>query len=137
MSLFLNSIRLQPQLVLASIAKRASSTAELAIQAGRWSCPLELKESFYGTGPETILECIRSLNNSYETVLLVGHEPTWSTLTSLLIGGGEVRLPTAGMAVVSTPIRKWKELKAGEGVLRLLVTPKSLRRAKLETEAVL
>jgi phosphohistidine phosphatase len=59
-------------------------------------------------------------------VLLVGHEPTWSALVSLLIGGGSIRLPTAGVAGIRFEADSWRDIEPGSGELRFLVAPKVL-----------
>ena len=59
--------------------------------------------------------------------MLVGHEPTWSALATLLIGGGRLRLPTAGLAHLAFDCADWAEVGPGSGVLYALVTPALLR----------
>ena len=59
--------------------------------------------------------------------MLVGHEPTWSALATLLVGGGRLRLPTAGLAHVAFDCDDWAEVGPGAGVLYALVTPALLR----------
>ena len=55
--------------------------------------------------------------------MLVGHEPKWSSLTSTLIGGGDVTFKTATMARVDFEFKNWKRVDAGSGALRWLIPP--------------
>ncbi len=76
---------------------------------------------------ERALDVVRSIEKSRETVMLVGHEPTWSELATLLVGGGRLRLPTAGLLHVAFDCDDWAEVGPEAGVLHALVTPALLR----------
>ena len=60
------------------------------------------------------------------TVLLAGHEPVWSTLAGELIGGADLRFPTAALASLRFEIGDWTTADRAE--LEWLVTPKLLAR---------
>jgi phosphohistidine phosphatase len=112
-----------PQLVITSTAVRARSTADLAAEAGGWQCRIEPNAALYDALPEAVVEALISKPDLPERVLIAGHEPTWSSLVSLLVGGGRVRMPTAAVACVEFD-GPWTELRPGCGQLRWLVTPK-------------
>jgi len=125
---WLAGIDLKPDLVLTSDAVRARSTVELAAAAGRWSCPIELRPQFYGGSPSTLVRALQGLDDALATVLLAGHEPTWSHTVADLAGGGNVRFPTAAVACLGHA-GSWAALAPGRCELRWLVTPKLLERA--------
>ena len=125
MGRFLTAAGKVPDLVLTSSALRARATAELAIEAGGWRCALRETEALYDTSVERALGVARSSGKG-GTLLLVGHEPVWSALVAALTGGGEVRLPTAGLADLAFE-GDWAELAPGSGVLHALVAPSMLR----------
>jgi phosphohistidine phosphatase len=117
---------LAPDLAVSSTAVRAAETARLVLRSGRLEAPLRLERRFYQASVEAMLEAIRALDDRHGSVLLVGHEPTWSALVSLLIGGGRVRVPTAGLAGIRFELASWADVEPGSGELRFLVTPKAL-----------
>ena len=117
-----------PDLVLTSDAERARRTSELAAEAGQWQAPIELRPEFYGAEPETLLRALRGLGEETATVVLTGHQPTWSQTVALLAGGGRVHFPTAALACLEY-LGDWPGLSAGRCELRWLVTPKLLARA--------
>lgn len=123
---WLSAADLAPDLLLTSSALRARATAELAAAAGRWRCPCRATASLYEASPAEIVEQLRGLEPQVERPLLVGHEPVWSSLATLLIGGGRLRLPTGAVAAVRFELPSWDELAPGEGELVLLVGPKRL-----------
>ncbi len=125
---FVTKVGVAPDLVLSSPAERARTTAGLAASAGEWSAPVEIRESFYGGGRESVLMALHELGPEIETVAVVGHEPVWSGLVSALAGGGRVRFPTAALACLTTEVG-WPNLGWGRMELRWLVTPKLIRRS--------
>ena len=123
---YLTAIDRVPDLVVCSPAARARSTIELAAQAGDWSAPVEFTGELYGNGPAAVLEVVRRQDARHKTLLLAGHEPTWSELVGRLIGGATVRFPTAALASIRFQAETWSEVRDGSGVLELLITPKTL-----------
>jgi phosphohistidine phosphatase len=115
-----------PDYVLCSSARRASTTLALAAQAGEWSCPQQSSDALYDTHPQAVLALLRELPTLYDSVMLVGHEPTWSQLTSQLIGGGHIGLKTASVACVEVAAQEWHQLESGAGELLWLLQPKLL-----------
>lgn len=132
MGKFLRSIDEAPDLVVSSTALRARSSAELAIEAAGWGCRLELVEGLYDASPESVVALLNGLSDDPERLMLVGHQPTLSALVALLVAGGLMRFPTAALARVDCERESWSEVRAGDGTLRWLVTPKLLVRAGLE-----
>ena len=87
-----------PNLVLCSPAARARETLDLAMAAGDWNCPTETAdELYYGTVDDMVaLACQRLV----PVVMLVGHEPTMSSVLEHLTGA-DLRMPTAALARVN------------------------------------
>lgn len=118
-----------PDLAVSSTAARARETAELAIEAAGSEVELRETRVLYNSSVERTLGVLREIEDDYETVLLVGHEPTWSELASALMGDGRLRLPTAGLVLLDLEIDSWSEIAPGAATLRGLVTPALLARA--------
>ena len=121
-----------PDLAVTSTALRARATVEQAAKAGDWSCAIVEDRALYDTEPGAVLERIRSTDDAVGTLLLAGHEPTWSDLASLLIGGGNIRFPTAAMARIDFLARSWKDVRPGEGELVWLLQPRFFTNTELE-----
>jgi phosphohistidine phosphatase len=110
-----------PDLVLTSPAARATATVDMAAEAGEWDARVETIEEFYGGGPGHVIDVLRGVED-VERVAVVGHEPSWSGLVSLLIGGGAVRMPTAAVAALEVPV--WHGVAPGSGRLVWLLVPR-------------
>jgi phosphohistidine phosphatase len=128
MGKFLMSAGEVPEQVLCSTAVRAVATVQLAAKAGGWIIPIDFRDSLYLPDTGSVIEEIRKAPDRLSSLMLVGHEPTWSELLSELIGGGEIRFPTAAMARVNFDTDRWEKVRRGRGTLAWLVKPKLLMR---------
>jgi phosphohistidine phosphatase len=124
---FLSESGMIPDLILSSTAVRALTTAELALEAGGWDCKVVTNPDLYASDPDRVIEVIHGIENRVDRLLIAGHEPTWSTLVTRLIGGGRVRMPTAAVACLDLPHGDWIDLAPATCELRWFMTPKMLR----------
>lgn len=113
-----------PDFVLSSPAVRAVQTAEIAREAGGWDAPLHIVDPFYGGNPEEVLMALRSLPDGVSRPMLIGHEPNWSASVELLIGGGDLRMPTGSAAGLEVLVEQWGSLGPGTCRLRYLLPPR-------------
>ncbi len=112
-----------PTLVLSSTAVRATSTAQAAIKAGNWDVEYRQDHSLYGASPSSMLEYIRALPDRHGSVMLVGHEPTWSGLVSAFTGA-HARVPTASMVGMRFSSARWVDVRFDGGELLWLLKPR-------------
>jgi len=115
-----------PGEVFTSTAVRARKTVELAAEAGGWACPVRLVPELYGATPAAVLALVRAYDGPASTLLLAGHEPTWSELLTLLTGGGRCRFPTAAVAALHFEVETFGEVGPGGGELLWLLPPRLL-----------
>jgi len=86
---------LKPDVILASTALRARTTAEaFAAALGR---PVDLEPELYGADADVLLH--RAAGTGAQTVMVVAHDPGVSALAARLSAGGIARMPTCAVAV--------------------------------------
>ena len=118
-----NALRLletQPEIVLSSPLVRARQTAEIV--AALLGCRVELVDELQ-PGADSINNLQHVLQHyDAETVMLVGHEPDFSTLAARLINADDrgILLKKAGLIRIDIDGR----IKAGRGRQAWLLTPK-------------
>ena len=118
-----------PDVIITSAAVRAEQTIRLAGAAGDWGVPVCATDALYNPRPEAVLDEVRAEPDTTEKLMIVGHEPTWSGMLTLLVGGGRYPFPTAAVARIDLPAVTWADLEYGTGELRWLVTPRLLTKA--------
>lgn len=123
MGRFVAASRQEPDVVICSPAVRAQRTLELAMEGGGWQCPVRTADALYGDGVGAVLHELRKVADEDETVMVVGHQPTWQDLVQSAIGGGHIGFPTACLARVDFAVARWADVQLGDGVLSALVPP--------------
>ncbi len=111
-----------PDLVVSSSALRAQSTAFLAADTGGWNCEIRITDELYGTSTGSVLSIVSDTADEVVRLMLVGHEPTWSTTAGVLIGGGRVRVTTGSAVAIDLP--SWELAEPGRGELAWMLTPR-------------
>ncbi len=109
MGAWLRQQEMVPELIISSTAVRALTTAELVAQGMDFEGELRPTRDFYLAGPPTYIEWLNQLPDSYERVMVVGHNPGMEELVSLLTDKDKP-MTTANVAVVELPIDTWQEL---------------------------
>jgi phosphohistidine phosphatase len=125
---FIGMVGPTPDLIFTSTAVRARETLSCAREEGHWSAPIHAADGFYETAPRKLLEDIQFAPEPAATLLLVGHEPTWSRTICRLSGGTELRFPAGSLARVDVDVSAWADVSFGRGQLRWLVPPDLLAR---------
>ena len=110
MGKFLSKRAEVPELILSSSALRARETTKLAMEAGNWDVDIELEKKIYGASLEKILYVIKAQDNKYNSICLVGHEPIFSTIITLIDNKKKIKFPTATMARISFSAGDWKRV---------------------------
>ncbi|MBE9137007.1 histidine phosphatase family protein [Nodosilinea sp. LEGE 07088] len=113
-----------PDLAITSSAVRARTTLDLARKAGDWNCLVEVNDDLYEAAIEQVLQVIHQVPAHHQSLMLVGHEPTWSDAVSYFMGGGTVRMPTAAMVCLEFEVSAWHQPDYGRGTLLWLLPPR-------------
>lgn len=116
-----------PDSAIVSPAARAEETLRRAMEAGGWDCRVRSAEALYSGGVSGLLSEIRAEPAETDVLLAVGHEPTWSEAAAVLIGGGNLRLPTGALVRIDFGDDGWDAVGPGTGMLAWSVVPRLLR----------
>lgn len=112
----------EPDHLISSPAVRARTTAELARVAGSWECPLEVESSLYEGGVSGTIQVVAGAPE-VQSLMIVGHQPTWSLLVRHLTGD-EAEIKTASVAHVALELDRWAEVEGGAGRLVSVLNPR-------------
>ncbi len=114
-----------PQLIVASPALRALTTAKvMAAELGIEPSTIETIDRIYEAEPAQLLEVIRSFDDRFARVMMVGHNPGLTEVVNLLAGSAIENVPTCGVAVVSFDIKSWAGVRSQSAELLDLDYPK-------------
>ena len=116
-----------PDLIVASAARRAATSAQLVAQALGFGGETQLTEQFYNADSPTLLDAVRRLPASATTALLVAHDPGISRLARSLRGGGAAvgNLSAGAVVALQFAAEAWPPVGPGKGHVLWMLSPKS------------
>jgi phosphohistidine phosphatase len=105
-----------PDQIYSSPADRALETARLF--AERMEIPAErvaLREELYGgLLPEEFLHIVQRFDNRAETVMVFGHDPSFTEFAAYMIPGFRNSIPKAGVLVMEIDRPRWRAVRSGD-----------------------
>jgi phosphohistidine phosphatase len=121
----LKDMGISPDIIFASPAKRAFSTARLlAEKIGYPLNSIQTNMGLYHADLNYILQYISQQPGTFESIMLVGHNPEFSELAGLLSGTDIDNIPTSGIAGIEFDIESWAKIKDTKGKLLFFEYPK-------------
>lgn len=117
-----------PDLLVSSPAKRALSTAvffanAFNIEPGAIVREAEIYEAF----PKDILRIISGLPDSAKTVMIFGHNPTFTEVVNHFIEDDFIEnMPTCGVAKITSSADSWRALYEGNSSVAACYFPKEV-----------
>ena len=120
---------IEPELVLCSSAQRARETLE-RIEPALGTPTVQVEGDLYAASAPVLLERLRSVPATVDSVMLIGHNPGLQDLALELARSSPTadelaaKYPTAALATLELPA--WHELDHGTAELIALVRPREL-----------
>ena len=116
-----------PDLILSSAAKRTKLTAKgLAKEIG-YTGEIQYTDTLYMAEPEEVLSLIQNMNDKYDTVFIVGHNPETTELSNIMTNCYIDNVPTLGIVAIKLPVSSWKHVVTEEGKLTFFIYPKMFK----------
>ena len=109
-----------------SPANRALHTAMIVLRNLNFDFErFRVNEALYDFSGDSVLQFLKSLDNTNNTVLIFGHNYAYTSLVNSLGDEYIDNLPTAGMAIITFKIDDWSNLTKGK--TQDIIVPKQLR----------
>jgi len=106
--------------VYSSPAIRAISTAIITSSVLKINfSKIKINENLYSFNSQNILSFIKSIDNKFNRVLCVGHNPAFTEVANLLGNKELIHLPTAGWVKFKLNESDWKDINNGESIFGL------------------
>jgi len=112
-------------LIISSPARRAFSTAKkIAKELEYDMTDIVTDESLYFSGTISMVNMLENLDDRYQNVMIVGHNPAMTSLLNLLGETPVDNMPTCAVAILTFDMTSWSELDDTNGELLLYDYPK-------------
>jgi phosphohistidine phosphatase len=122
---------IEPELVLCSTARRARETLD-GIAPVLGTPVIRVEGDLYGASADALLERLRRVPDTAESVMLVGHNPDLQDLALILalpsdtVRELEAKYPTGALATLVILVERWEELDDDRAELVAFVRPRDL-----------
>ena len=113
--------------IVSSPAKRAFTTATYFAKAfGFKKKDILVREEIYEAWGDRLMEVVHSLPDHFETVLIFGHNPTYTSIANDFARPGEYidNVPTCGIFKVEAKVNDWSDFNERTGTLTEFYYPK-------------
>lgn len=118
----LHDLNISPGLILSSHANRALHTAQIV--ARQLSYPEEnirIDPSIYHSDAHQLVKLIKKTDASIDTLLIFGHNPTFTNLANMFLQYPVADVPTSGTIILTFNSENWNSIaqknKSGETTL--------------------
>ena len=119
----LASEKLQDAVLICSPAARTRETAQIVLKHSGLRMDQRFDERIYEASLRDLLRVVSEIPDDKQTVMMIGHNPGFEELLAFLTGEAR-RMPTCALAKIKLDVASWKDARAGEGNLKLFITPK-------------
>ena len=121
----LASEKLQDAVLICSPAARTRETAKIVLKHSGLRMDQRFDERIYEASLRDLLQVISEIPDDRQTAMMIGHNPGFEELLAFLTGEAR-RMPTCALAKIKLEAESWKDVRAGEGSLKMFLTPKGL-----------
>ena len=114
-----------PELLISSPANRAFSTAKIFASAmGLHENDVLIKDTIYGAGVHQLLNLVQDVDDLYNSIMLFGHNPTFTSFCNMLSGENILNIVTCGVVRIDFEFSSWKNIDFNSGRMIYYEYPK-------------
>lgn len=115
-----------PEIIFTSPANRALTTCKIFMKnLGFDDNNLQIKEELYDFGGQNVIDFMKNMDNSYETVMIFGHNHAFTSICNIFGDQFIDNLPTSGLVVIDFDVSDWHKIK--KGFTKLTIFPRDLK----------
>jgi phosphohistidine phosphatase len=121
-----------PELWISSHARRALETAYIfaeILDYPRQNIVVD-KKIYDESSGSRFIHLLHTLEEKLPSSIIFGHEPTLSEFASFLIKKYHAGIPKTGILGIAFPQKKWLQIEAGSGLLKMVLFPHSEKYAR-------
>jgi|WetSurMetagenome_2_1015567.scaffolds.fasta_scaffold296433_2 phosphohistidine phosphatase len=128
---FLIEQEARPGLILCSHANRARETAVMVAEGLTYPAEnIRVEPSIYHGNEDDLLSLIVALPDELDSVMIVGHNPTLTSVANHFLHEPIEWLPTSGIACFEFHTDLWENIKTAKKRTKFVISPKKLKEGK-------
>lgn len=121
----LKTLKCSPDILITSPAVRAITTALIFARTLKYQYNrIVINEMVYDFSKDALLPLLRNIDDKYNVIMLVGHDPAFTNLLNDLTGKILDKIPTSSVAKISFSVKHWNKIIHKSGKLVFIESPK-------------
>ncbi|MBD3844044.1 MAG: histidine phosphatase family protein [Campylobacterales bacterium] len=109
MAKVLKEKKIKPDIIISSPAKRTKLTINRLLKELGYKTKIKYTDELYLADPNTILSVVKEINDKYDSVFIIGHNPGLSEFANLMSDADIKNIPTLGIVAIKCKIKNWIE----------------------------
>lgn len=107
----LKKMKIRPDIIFSSDAKRAVKTATILKDELNFEKDIKFEHRFYISSCEFYIEFINKIDDKFENVFIVAHNPEITEICELLSDSAITNIPTCGIFSIKFDVDKFADIK--------------------------
>ncbi len=124
---YLREQNISTDMIISSHANRAFQTAQII--AKKINYPLDkiiIDKKIYGIGIDNLFDIIYGISDEYKTIILFGHNPTFTNIANYFLNEKIENLPPSGMVCIEFETDQWNNIVNAPKLKNYVILPKEL-----------
>ena len=115
-----------PEIIFSSPANRALTTCKIFMKTLNLDDnTLNVKDELYDFGGENVINFLKTIDDSYEKVMIFGHNHAFTSICNIFGNKFIDNLPTSGLVVINFDVTSWQNIS--KGITKLTIFPRDLK----------
>ncbi len=124
MAKVLKEKKIKPDIIISSPAKRTKSTIERLLKKLEFKEKITYLNKLYLADSEAILSIIKNIDNKYDSVFIIGHNPGLTDFVNLMTNVNINNIPTLGIIEMKCESEEWRDCKYHKAKVEFFIYPK-------------
>jgi phosphohistidine phosphatase len=114
-------------LIISSHTKRALETAKMIATGIYFPVEkIEVSKDIYEVGMDDVFDMIFEVNNDVQSLMIVGHNPTFTQIANYFLQEEIDIIPTSGVISIDFETNNWADIKKAKHKINFILFPKML-----------
>ena len=125
MAKLLKSKGVKADLIITSPANRALTTAKyFAAEMNLPDEKIDINNIVYGAYPEDVINLVKNVDDKVDTLLVFGHNPTFTSIVNRYTEDYIANVPTCGIVKIEADINSWSTFNESNAIQTEFYYPK-------------
>ena len=115
-------------LIISSHAVRAHETAKIIANALHYPVDkIVISRNIYFGYPDSYFDVFYDLSDEVESLMLVGHNPGFTTFANYFLDNRIDNLPTSGVVCIAFDMNSWESIHDSKRKTKFVISPRNLK----------